>query len=189
MFIQQTIGLFSAPLRHSNTLQQLSNGVRVSPPPSDWHCAAEGCPVRRDNLWLNLTDGSLFCGRQQVGGLEGYGHALSHFDRTHYPLVVKMGTITPAGAGTSCSAASPTRAWHSQHSSLVHSLHICRCLFVRRGRDGHRPEPRAAPLAFRHRHNENGSGCLSSLLLVDSFLCLLLLPSLDASDIFILSRL
>ena len=38
--------------------------------------------------WLLLTTGS-----------GGNNHALEHFQQTHYPLCVKLGTITPDGAG------------------------------------------------------------------------------------------
>lgn len=31
-------------------------------------------------------------------GSGGNNHAVEHFDRNHYPLAVKLGTITPAGA-------------------------------------------------------------------------------------------
>ena len=64
-----------------------------------WHCEHEGCPVT-DNLWLNLGDGSVLCGRGNFVGL-GNNHALEHYksspigDRS---LVVKLGTITPTEA-------------------------------------------------------------------------------------------
>ena len=32
-------------------------------------------------------------------GSGGNGHALEHFKRTNYPLCVKLGTISPDGAG------------------------------------------------------------------------------------------
>lgn len=49
--------------RHAATLQQLENGVRV--PPSGWKC--EKCDLTT-NLWLNLTDGSILCGRRYFDG-------------------------------------------------------------------------------------------------------------------------
>eukprot|EP00823_Brevimastigomonas_motovehiculus_P005005 TRINITY_DN3455_c1_g2_i1.p1 TRINITY_DN3455_c1_g2~~TRINITY_DN3455_c1_g2_i1.p1 ORF type:complete len:691 (+),score=176.58 TRINITY_DN3455_c1_g2_i1:619-2691(+) len=48
-------------------------------------------------MWLCLTCGAFGCGRKQIGGVAGNGHALSHYTETHHPLVVKIGTITPDG--------------------------------------------------------------------------------------------
>ena len=52
-----------------------------------------------DNLWLNLTDGSILCGRKFWDGSGGNNHALDHYAEVKYPLAVKLGTITPTGAG------------------------------------------------------------------------------------------
>ena len=49
----------------------------------------------RDNLWLNLTDGSILCGRKFFDGTGGNNHALEHYAVVKYPLAVKLGTITP----------------------------------------------------------------------------------------------
>ncbi|VDK41760.1 unnamed protein product [Anisakis simplex] len=80
--------------KHIN-LVQLENGVKV--PQSGWKCEAEGCELT-ENLWLNLTDGAIKCGRSQYiqeGVLsKGNNHMRQHFDATGYPLVVKLGTIT-----------------------------------------------------------------------------------------------
>jgi ubiquitin carboxyl-terminal hydrolase 5/13 len=46
------------------------------------------------NLWLNLTDGHVGCGRRNVDGSGGNGHAMDHYKETQYPIVVKLGTIT-----------------------------------------------------------------------------------------------
>lgn len=54
----------------------------------------------RENLWLNLTDGSILCGRRYFDGSGGNNHAVEHYRETNYPLAVKLGTITPDGAGT-----------------------------------------------------------------------------------------
>jgi len=51
------------------------------------------------NLWLCLTCGFANCGRKQFGGIGGNGHALDHFTETGHMLGVKLGTITPEGAG------------------------------------------------------------------------------------------
>ncbi|XP_067851407.1 ubiquitin carboxyl-terminal hydrolase 13 [Heptranchias perlo] len=79
--------------KHENNLRQLDNGVRI--PPSGWKCA--WCDLR-ENLWLNLTDGSILCGKWFFDGSGGNGHALEHYRETNYPLAVKLGTITPDGA-------------------------------------------------------------------------------------------
>jgi hypothetical protein len=46
-----------------------------------------------------LTCGFANCGRKQFGGIGGNGHALDHFKETGHMLGVKLGTITPEGAG------------------------------------------------------------------------------------------
>lgn len=53
----------------------------------------------RENLWLNLTDGAVLCGKWFFDGSGGNGHALEHYRETNYPLAVKLDTITPDGAG------------------------------------------------------------------------------------------
>ena len=57
------------------------------------------------NLWLCLTCGNLGCGRKQVGGLEGHGHALTHYQDSQHPVSVKLGTITPEGGAGALSVA------------------------------------------------------------------------------------
>ncbi|XP_068056466.1 ubiquitin carboxyl-terminal hydrolase 13 isoform X4 [Anomalospiza imberbis] len=79
--------------KHAKTLVQLDNGVRI--PPSGWKCSR--CDLR-ENLWLNLTDGSVLCGKWFFDGSGGNGHAMEHYRETGYPLAVKLGTITPDGA-------------------------------------------------------------------------------------------
>jgi len=66
--------------------------------PSGWKCEYENCD-KSDNLWLNLTDGSIYCGRKFFDGSGGNGHATLHYDKTKYPLTVKLGTITKDGKG------------------------------------------------------------------------------------------
>lgn len=63
---------------------------------SGWKCAK--CEMR-ENLWLNLTDGSVLCGKWFFDGSGGNGHALEHYKETKFPLAVKLDTITPDGAG------------------------------------------------------------------------------------------
>lgn len=93
----------------------------MSSNPADWKCDFTGVT---DNLWLNLSDGTIGSGRRQWDGSGGNGAprgtpphatytaghpraacvragaALEHFHETgdKYPLVVKLGTITPHGA-------------------------------------------------------------------------------------------
>ncbi|CAM6094678.1 unnamed protein product [Calypogeia fissa] len=71
------------------SLQQLDSGIKVSP--SGWKCSQ--CE-KTDNLWLNLTDGMIFCGRRNWDGSGGNNHAIEHYNETNYPLAVKLGTIT-----------------------------------------------------------------------------------------------
>ncbi|KAG5551182.1 hypothetical protein RHGRI_009572 [Rhododendron griersonianum] len=70
-------------------LQQLGNGVFIHP--SGWKCAK--CD-KTENLWLNLTDGMILCGRSNWDGSGGNNHAIEHFKETGYPVAVKLGTIT-----------------------------------------------------------------------------------------------
>uniref|UniRef100_A0A8C8DKQ4 Ubiquitin carboxyl-terminal hydrolase n=1 Tax=Oryzias sinensis TaxID=183150 RepID=A0A8C8DKQ4_9TELE len=79
--------------RHARSLRQLNNGVRI--PPSGWKC--QKCEMR-ENLWLNLKDGAVLCGKWFFDGSGGNGHALEHYKETNYPLAVKLDTITPDGA-------------------------------------------------------------------------------------------
>ena len=79
--------------KYAEDLKQLDNGVKI--PPSGWKCAR--CDLTT-NLWLNLTDGSILCGRRYFDGSGGNHHAVEHFDQLRYPLAVKLGTITPGGA-------------------------------------------------------------------------------------------
>jgi ubiquitin carboxyl-terminal hydrolase 5/13 len=81
--------------KHSANLTQLPNAAQISPDPNSWKC--ELCEVRK-NLWLNLSDGKILCGRKQLDGSGGNNHAVEHFYKTKYPLSVKLGTITAAGA-------------------------------------------------------------------------------------------
>mmetsp|Transcript_41240 Transcript_41240/g.53208 ORF Transcript_41240/g.53208 Transcript_41240/m.53208 type:complete len:840 (+) Transcript_41240:19-2538(+) len=83
--------------KYANELPWLQNGVKVSPDPSAWVCAESGM---KENLWLNLGTGHIGSGRRNWDGSGGTNGALNHFSETGkvYPLVVKLGTITPAGA-------------------------------------------------------------------------------------------
>lgn len=79
---------------HAVSLNQLDNGIKIRP--SGWKCAK--CDLT-NNLWLNLTDGSILCGRRFFDGSGGNDHAVEHYRQTGYPLAVKLGTITAEGKG------------------------------------------------------------------------------------------
>ncbi|RNA18739.1 ubiquitin carboxyl-terminal hydrolase 5-like [Brachionus plicatilis] len=81
--------------KHSNNLLQLPDPAQISPDPRTWKC--EVCGMN-SNLWLNLTDGKIFCGRRQLDGSGGNNHAIEHYEATKYPLSVKLGTISAKGA-------------------------------------------------------------------------------------------
>lgn len=78
------------PSKYADNLKQLDNPAKV--PPAGWKCNVEGCD-KTENLWLNLTDGFIACGRKNYDGTGGNGHAQAHYDGTGFPLSVKLGTI------------------------------------------------------------------------------------------------
>lgn len=79
--------------KYANDLEQLTPAPKI--PPSDWKC--EKCDLK-ENLWLNLTDGTILCGRRFFDGSGGNNHAVDHYKECKYPLAVKLGTITADGA-------------------------------------------------------------------------------------------
>lgn len=93
---EQLTGTWDGEMREVSTfaleLQQLENGKKI--PPTGWKC--EKCDLT-NNLWLNLTDGSILCGRKFFDGTGGNDHAVQHYDVSKYPLAVKLGTITADG--------------------------------------------------------------------------------------------
>lgn len=80
--------------KFADNLEQLENGKKI--PPSGWKC--EQCDLTT-NLWLNLTDGSILCGRKFFDGSGGNNHAVEYYAQKKYPLAVKLGTITAEGKG------------------------------------------------------------------------------------------
>ncbi|KAL4439029.1 hypothetical protein ABPG77_006966 [Micractinium sp. CCAP 211/92] len=82
--------------KYAENLEQLPATRTIPTDPKEWKCDETGA---KENLWLNLSTGFIGCGRQQHG-IEGNGSALRHYEATgrKYPLVVKLGTITPHGA-------------------------------------------------------------------------------------------
>ncbi|KYK68818.1 UBA/TS-N domain-containing protein [Toxoplasma gondii TgCatPRC2] len=94
------------PSRYAENLEQVPNPPLVGP--TDWRCADCGATA---NLWLNLSDGYIGCGRKLYGVGGGCadgreGAAIRHFEETgsKYPLIVKLGTITPYSADVYCYA-------------------------------------------------------------------------------------
>ncbi|KAF8820119.1 UBA/TS-N domain-containing protein, partial [Cardiosporidium cionae] len=86
--------------RYTEDLPQVENPPKI--PPSQWICAVCG---ETKNLWLNLSDGFIGCGRKLYnygGGCRNgeEGAAILHFKDTHeaFPLAVKLGTITAHSA-------------------------------------------------------------------------------------------
>ena len=81
-------------------VQEDSTGRKIPRDASLWIDAETGAT---DNLWLNLSDGYIGGGRRNWDGSGGSGSALRHYQAMraqgkNYPLVVKLGTITPSGA-------------------------------------------------------------------------------------------
>lgn len=84
--------------RYADTLIQLPDAPKISSSPAAWKCQAPSCD-KQENLWLNLSDGFIGCGRKNWDGTGGCGAALDHYKDTGslYPLAVKLGTITAEG--------------------------------------------------------------------------------------------
>eukprot|EP00117_Sycon_ciliatum_P019378 scpid39448/ scgid6154/ Ubiquitin carboxyl-terminal hydrolase 5; Deubiquitinating enzyme 5; Isopeptidase T; Ubiquitin thioesterase 5; Ubiquitin-specific-processing protease 5 len=78
--------------KYAEGLVQLDNGVQI--PPKGWKCSR--CELT-NNLWMNLTDGTILCGRRYYDGTGGNNHAVEFYQETKYPLAVKLGTITTDG--------------------------------------------------------------------------------------------
>jgi ubiquitin carboxyl-terminal hydrolase 5/13 len=84
------------------------------------HCSS--CDLRA-NLWLCLVCGNVACGRKQFGGegLPGNGHALEHYNATHHPVAVKLGSITADGtADVYCYAHDDEVIDHELAAHLLH---------------------------------------------------------------------
>ncbi|OWZ19888.1 Ubiquitin carboxyl-terminal hydrolase [Phytophthora megakarya] len=86
------------PTKYAEHLVQVPNPPHIASNPTLWKCQAPDCD-KQENLWLNLSDGYIGCGRQNWDGSGGCGAALTHFNETGgiYPLSVKLGTITAEG--------------------------------------------------------------------------------------------
>ncbi|KAK8866422.1 Ubiquitin carboxyl-terminal hydrolase 5 [Tritrichomonas musculus] len=75
---------------HVKNLQQPSEKIPPRP------CKCSDCDLDK-NLWLCLTCGHIGCGRKNFDGSGGNNHAVDHWEQTHHPVVVKLGTISPDG--------------------------------------------------------------------------------------------
>ena len=73
--------------KHTLDLKQIG-GIKV--PAHGWKCAE--CDIT-DNLWLNLSDGHIGCGRKFWDGTGGNNHAVEHYQKSGFPVCVKLGTI------------------------------------------------------------------------------------------------
>ncbi|MEN2496725.1 MAG: Ubiquitin carboxyl-terminal hydrolase 5 [Marteilia pararefringens] len=50
------------------------------------------------NLWINLSDGAILCGRRFFDGSGGNNHAILHYKETNFPLCVKIGSLNKTSA-------------------------------------------------------------------------------------------
>jgi len=86
---------------YAESMIQENNGKKISTNPADWVCEQTG--FKDGNLWLNLHDGFIGSGRRNFDGSGGTNGAVDHYQSVlrgtgkKYPLVVKLGTITPDG--------------------------------------------------------------------------------------------
>ena len=77
-----------------------------------------------NNLWLCLTCGHVGCGRKNFDGTGGNNHGVDHGSDSGHHVVVKLGTVTPAGtADLHCYACSdeiedPALAAHLGHLGI-----------------------------------------------------------------------
>ena len=104
--------------KHAQTLKQLNNGRTI--PPSGWKC--DQCDMTQ-NLWLNLTDGAILCGRKYHDGTGGNGHAAKYYEQTRFPLAVKLGETIQSFIEDF-----ELMVW--LFSSRNHYCERCRCLFL-----------------------------------------------------------
>jgi len=94
----------------------------VPPFPSEWRCMISDCE-KTENLWLNLSDGFIGCGRPMphLPGGGGKGHALQHFKDTgnRFPLCVKLGTISGKGGEDGASVVGDVYSYNSSENDMV----------------------------------------------------------------------
>lgn len=61
--------------------------------------SCDDCDIKT-NLWLNMHDGHLGCGRRHWDGSGANNHAVDHGQNSGHPIVCKLGTITPEGTAS-----------------------------------------------------------------------------------------
>ena len=89
---------------HARQLPQTPNGGKTLADPRSWTCVEDGETLTVDcpgGLWLNLSDGHIGSGGQNSGGRGGAREhflAVQHATGEYFPLVVKLGTVSPRGA-------------------------------------------------------------------------------------------
>ncbi|GMT28614.1 hypothetical protein PFISCL1PPCAC_19911, partial [Pristionchus fissidentatus] len=107
-------------------LKQIDNPPKLLM--SGWTCDVESCDLK-ENLWLNLTDGAIRCGRSQIIGdglrSKGNNHMKMYYEESKHPLVVKLGTIEENGVADVFSydeddaVTDPNLEKHLSHFGLV----------------------------------------------------------------------
>ncbi|KAG7402064.1 Ubiquitin carboxyl-terminal hydrolase 13 [Phytophthora boehmeriae] len=107
--------------KYAEHLEQVASPPQIASNPSAWKCQAPDCD-KQENLWLNLSDGYIGCGRQNWDGSGGCGAALTHFSETGgiYPLSVKLGTITAEGGDV--------YSYAPDEDDMVKNLHLAKHL-------------------------------------------------------------
>lgn len=115
--------IFDSP--NAKDLVQVNNGVKIPPNSDDWVCSYSGA---KENLWLNLSTGVIGDGRKNWDGTGGNNGALMHYEEekkkgNNFPLVVKLGTITPDGGdcydyAINDSCKNPNLAEHLAHFGI-----------------------------------------------------------------------
>jgi ubiquitin carboxyl-terminal hydrolase 5/13 len=96
------VSQYAASLPLDDTISNGTKQVVDISDPTQWACEESGLT---EGLWLNLSDGYIGSGRKNWDGSGGTGAAKTHYEQVlastgqKYPLVVKLGTITPDGKG------------------------------------------------------------------------------------------
>lgn len=77
---------------HARDLKQTDTGIIVGN--SGWKCEKCGLDT---NLWLNLTDGKILCGRSSTG-IVGNNHSYEHYSESKNGIVVKLTSLDPSSS-------------------------------------------------------------------------------------------
>lgn len=84
------------PCEHVAIHESSFAGKPPAPLSSDTLSQCAQCELST-NLWICLECGQISCGRRQIDGSGGNGHALAHYEQTQHSLAAKLGSITPEG--------------------------------------------------------------------------------------------